>query len=454
MELLLAYLSYHWIGIFFAFFVVIALASTNRTQANISAWLLILVLDPFAGSILYLLVGTRKNRNLHAKGHIPFHRKTTKLDSNTTKIEKILLSNGMEEASSNNAFRLFTSCKERFDAISSAIKESNKSIHISLFLIKKDPITKEIIALLTQKAKEGVKVRLLLDSIGSFSVSERSVLFQELRSAGGEVVFFTPILRNFLNSYINLRNHRKIFLFDGKKVITGGLNLSREYMKESNCWSDIAFMLEGSALKTYNHVFASDWEYATQTKLTYPQRFESYGNIKAQVVPSGPDVETEAMFEALINALYLANKSITIVTPYFIPDDSILQALIIAKNRGVEVELITPRRSNWRIADFARNSYLRELRQKNIPTYLYKQMLHAKIIVIDDNVCMMGSSNIDNRSFFLNYEIVSFFYSRSVIATVHNYINTLKANATTTPRESSALRVYFENAVRVISPQL
>jgi cardiolipin synthase len=238
------------------------------------------------------------------------------------------------------------------------------------------------------------------------------------------------------------------------------MNLSAEYMgpvDKPNYWQDVLFRTQGEATYQYAQIFEDDWAYALGLPLRQatPPNHKHYGDAYLQVVPSGPDIKGDALFEALISAIHTAKERIWIVTPYFIPNESLSYALKIARHKGVDVKLITPKRSNHLMADLSRSSYLRELAENDIELVLYKgNMLHAKAILFDDKVAMIGSVNIDNRSLLLNYEVVSFAYSKTIINEVEGWMQGFIVNADNRMSEASSGRRIVENFMRILAPQL
>jgi cardiolipin synthase len=263
-----------------------------------------------------------------------------------------------------------------------------------------------------------------------------------------------------LRNYINLRNHRKIYLFDRRIVLTGGMNLSSEYLgpsPDARRWHDLLFCIEGPAVFHYLEIFASDWAYASgyHIPITLDIVPPDQGDAYIQVVPSGPDIARDALFEALLCAIYAAKKRIWIVTPYFVPVTSLQEALIIAHHQGIDVKLITPYDSNHLLADLVRSSYMRELMDAGVEVALYQgPMLHAKAILFDDDSAMLGSVNIDNRSLLLNYEVVSFAYSASIIAEMNDWMLKLLQNCHHDMKPQGTMRRIAENLMRVVAPQL
>jgi cardiolipin synthase len=239
------------------------------------------------------------------------------------------------------------------------------------------------------------------------------------------------------------------------------MNLSNEYLGEENStkrWNDILYYLEGPAVFGFYQIFHNDWNYAMglTEQLELPlEPVESEGESTVQVVPSGPDIPTDALYEALLNAIYTSKKRIWIVTPYFVPDENIVQALIIAHHKGIDVKLITPKHSDHLIADLGRSPYMRELDAIGVDVILYEgEMLHAKAILFDDVGGMIGSVNIDNRSLFLNYEIVTFAYSPHLIDNIESWMKTLMKNSTKGMKKPTKVREAVENMMKVFAPLL
>ncbi|MBT8343704.1 MAG: phospholipase, partial [Sulfurovum sp.] len=296
--------------------------------------------------------------------------------------------------------------------------------------------------------------------VGSLGANFNQKGFKALKEAGGEVAFFTPILKRPFQNYINLRNHRKIYLFDQKTLLSGGMNLSNEYMGKadgSKRWEDLLYCLKGPSVYHFYHIFQNDWVYATkeEEKIDLKREESCEGESKVQVVPSGPDIPSDALYEALLNAIYNAKKRIWIVTPYFVPDENMIQALVIAHHKGVDIKLITPKSSDHLLADMGRSAYMRELDDIGADVVLYEgEMLHAKAILFDDVGGMVGSVNFDNRSLFLNYEVVTFVYSPQFIESIEVWMNGLIDNSSRGMEKPSKFREAVENIMKVFTPLL
>jgi len=430
-----------------------------------TSWMLAIVFMPFITVPLYFLIGVRKRENKYTKAAIQLRDVDEKnihtpLNSNNA-LNSILEKNGIPSATNGNYYELITKDTEAYARLMEEIEKATLSIELGTYVFSYDVTTKKILEALTRKAGEGVQVKLLLDVVGSLGSYIWQKNFQALRDAGGEVGFFIPIMSRPFQGYINLRNHRKIYLFDRKRLLSGGMNLSDEYLGEESStkrWNDILYYLEGPAVFSFYEIFHNDWNYATgqSESLKLPSEpLESAGENIVQVVPSGPDIPTDALYEALLNTIYTCKKRIWIVTPYFVPDENIVQALIIAQHKGIDVKLITPKNSDHMIADLGRSSYMRELDAIGVDVVLYEgEMLHAKAILFDDMGGMIGSVNIDNRSLFLNYEIVTFAYSAQLIDSIELWMQELMENSTRGMKQPTKLREAVENMMKVFAPLL
>lgn len=432
----------------------------RRSPTSLISWLLFMIVLPYISVLLYYFIGKRKQPDSRSKSSLQIKSSGGESAVEVNSIDGILRSNGITGVSEHNSFELITDSVKAFETMMDEIQNADKSISMSTYVFKNDAVTEQILGALTQKVSQGVHVRILIDSLGSYAIYFFQGAFKKLRQAGGEVHFFMPLLRLPYRNYINLRNHRKIYLFDEHTLLSGGMNLSEEYMgpeKSPTQWEDVLFKTKGEATYQYAQIFENDWANATgkplrQAALTSG---EVHGDAYIQVIPSGPDIKGDALYKALISAIHTVKERIWIVTPYFVPDESLFLALKIAKLKGVDVKLITPKTSNHLIADLGRSSYMRELSESGIDLVLYNgSMLHAKAILLDRDAAMIGSVNIDNRSLLLNYEVVSFAYSESIINEVDVWMQGFMVNAEHQMPKASGIRRIAENFMRILAPQL
>lgn len=434
------------------------MAYQRREPTSMIAWLLAIFLLPYVAVPLYFIFRSRKLKRkgksqfmLACRGEIPSDKASS--------IDLILRANGIAGATLGNTFDFYPDGIKAYGVLMNHIRCAKKQILISTYVFSSDEVARSIISALAAKASQGVDVRLLIDSIGSLPLYLFQWPLRPLRKAGGKVAFYMPLLTRPFQNYINLRNHRKIFLFDGTLVMAGGMNLSSEYMGPTPCedrWIDLLFGIQGPGVFHYREIFTEDWNHTSKARLELPRQLPSpMGDTGIQVVPSGPDIASDALYEALLSAVFSAKERIWIVTPYFVPDKSLLQALIIAKHRGVDVKLITPASSNHLIADLGRSSFMRDLDANGIELCLFQDgMIHAKAILFDDRGVMMGSANIDQRSLFLNYEVVSFIYSKKIIADSEVWMKQLMANCEGHMKPAGKWRQMGENLMRIFAPLL
>ncbi len=442
----------------FIILVFIHMIYKKRTPTGIIAWLLFMLLLPYIAVLLYLVFGLRKRENRYKKNPIRLQKRTQSFHKQNP-IHDILKTYGIADATGNEHFELFTDSVGAYEKLMSCIKDAKKSIYISTYVFEYDDVTKEIIDALIEKANKGLEIKILMDSLGSIRLYLFQGQLKELRGAGAKIEFFMPVFKMPFRNYINLRNHRKIYIFDNKRVLSGGMNISHEYFGpnvDKARWKDIFFLSEGASSELFFEIFASDWFYASQEKIDFVKNNTiNVEDTFLQVVPSGPDMSKDVLYEALLCAIYSAKERIWIVTPYFIPNNSIVEALIIAKHKGVDVKLITPKDSKHILVNLTRSSYMRELEEVGIEVALYNgTMLHAKAILFDDTSVMLGSVNLDNRSLFLNYEVAVFVYSPKTITDIESWMNKLLLNSSGGLTKISTPRAILENLMRIIAPQL
>ncbi len=265
--------------------------------------------------------------------------------------------------------------------------------------------------LLADRASAGFKVRIRIDRLGCLNASRGFV--DPVRAAGGEVGRFMPVLPFTSRGSANLRNHRKLALFDGQTALVGGRNLAAEYLgpdPNRKRWADFGTVLSGPAVALLGKIFIADWCFATgQTPAALHREIPpavTCGSSDLQVITSGPDVPGDPLYEGIISMIKEAGRRLRIVTPCFLPDDVLLRSLVVKARAGCEVTLILPAKANHPITDYARRHYVRELQRAGGKVLLFRPtMLHAKAIIVDDTVALFGSANFDLRSLFVNFAL-------------------------------------------------
>lgn len=444
-------------------FMVVVLASLlrqRRSPGSTIAWVMLIVLAPPVGLPLYLLFSGRKLRKVNAtKAKIVLQPDAPRPVDGWTPIgERLLGSYGLAAPATGNSVRLHANGEEAFADLIRLIDEAQHSISIQTYEMANDDAGKIIVEHLAAQAKKGVKVRLLLDGLGAFAMSRLALW--KLRRAGASTAFFLPAWRPALLNRSNLRNHRKIAVFDEARVFAGGRNLRTEYLGPQPApkrWRDMSFLLEGPSVADYAKIFRYDWTFATKEPIPAappPLPIPSGGAV-TQVVAAGPDVEGDPLYAAIISSLYLAQRRIWLVTPYFVPDNAMAQALSIAAKRGVDVRIIAPEKSGQYLTDLARGPYLRDATAAGAKVMLYTAgMVHAKALVIDDKLAMVGSANFDERSMFLNFEVMCLMYSAAEIQAVAAWVETLASPVTEGGQPVGAFRDTVESVAFLLTPLL
>lgn len=432
----------------------------KRTPQSLSTWLLTILLLPIIGVLIYFIFGLRKSYSKRYKTRIT-QKPITTLPENVgiqADIDHILTSNNISGTTENNAIEMIDNDVDVYKKVIQLIQQSKQQICIETYILKMDETGKEIVHALTQQAHRGVEVRLLLDAIGSFGLYLNSNPLNNLRQAGGKIAFFQPIWPNIITNQINLRNHRKLYLFDQKTLLSGGLNLSDDYLglKQKQRWLDLMFQIQGPACFHFQNIFNEDWHYTCAEKLPSPTtNIPSIGTDVIQAIPSGPDIETDTLYEVLLHAIYQAKNEIRIASPYFIPNNNVMKALLIAIKRGVNVVLITPEKSDHWLFDYGRSSYTRELIEAGGRAYYYPhKMMHAKLFIFDGEYAISGSANLDYRSLFLNYEMVHTIYCQKTVKALTNWFTTHQKQSYHYQPPAAKTARFIENMSRIIAPIL
>jgi len=391
----------------------------RRPPAAAIAWVTGLVLLPYLFLPLFVFFGVRKLK-------APRASRSMHVDPREHWAQALICTFGVQEPAPAIT-RFHANGEEARVALWEVIDAASATLDVCTFLIGNDPLGRSVVAKLQQRAREGVRVRLMMDAIGLWLAHPPAL--GELRRAGVQVAVFNPIAS--LNRRIprNLRNHRKMVIADDRWLWTGGRNLAAEYFEGENGvapWIDLSFDLQGATAAAAARQFELDW----QTAHPEPGRamaapFAAPGNALTQFVPSGPDQAEDTVLALLLAACFQAKTRVLAVTPYFVPDDALLLAMRLAAQRGVEITLLLPSKSNHRLADFVRGRALRMLAHAGVRFRLMPRMVHAKAVVVDDSLAWCGSVNLDSRSLLINYESVVVFYGEAEIRWLAHWIGAL-----------------------------
>jgi len=449
------------LGFVLALVLMVQILRQRRPPSNTMAWLLALVLVPYAAVPLYLMFGGRKIRKVSAQKEdlMELARRSSPPAAGHAGELPLAGGHAFPRRESNRLDVLGTG-EEAYRVLMDSIESAERSIHISTYVLGVDETGRQIVDALARRAAQGVEVRLLLDAVGCRKVGRR--FLHDFTEAGGRHAFFMPMLRVPLRGRANLRNHRKIALFDGKTAIVGGMNLAGEYMgmaTDPGRWHDLSLAVQGPLVADLHTVFRGDWAFAAGEELPALDREPaplSGGDLTSvQLVPSGPDIEGDTLYDAVVAALFEARRRVWITTPYFVPDEMLARAMCMAARRGADVRIVVPQVSNHRLADLVRRSYLREIQDAGGTVYRFRPgMLHAKIILVDDRPAIAGSMNVDVRSFFLNYEIALFIYSSRLAHRLEDWVQGVMAESEVGVRQSHVAVEFLEGVGRLLAPLL
>jgi cardiolipin synthase len=423
----------------------------RRDPSAAIAWVVALALVPYVAVPLYLMFGSRKLRMRDAPvlALPPVQAAEDDVEAASLWARRLGRSMGLAPAASYQALQIHAGGAEARAAALDVIDSARQTLDICTFILARDGLGDEIAAALRAKAEAGVRVRLLIDGIGAWLGGKLDVA--RLRRSGVEVVKFVPPFRSILRGRANLRNHRKMVVADAARLWCGGRNFAAEYFHE---WHDLSFDLRGELVVRACEQFEKDWAYATRSDAVercepVPQPIARADAPLAQLVPSGPEQVDDTVQALLLSGCFMARRRILAVTPYFIPDATLLA------RRGVTVDIVLPQRSNHRLADVARHRPLRELAAAGARVWFVPSMLHAKAVVIDDQLALAGSANLDLRSLFLNYELMIAFYEPADVQRFATWIeHERRAGVRFAPREPSLPRDLAEGLLLWLAFQL
>ena len=421
----------------------------RRPQGSTLAWMLVVIAIPYLGIPLYLVLGHRKSARRDKR---LFRKSDDGAKVATNDVARLLAADGIRPARDGNDVSLLRTGEAAFAELCARIDGATRSIRVSTFILGDDATGNAVVRKLAERAAAGVAVHLLLDGLFVFRASRAEL--GALRKAGGKVATFAPMIHLPFRGYDNLRNHRKSTVIDGEHAIVGGMNLAEEYMGPAPLatrWCDLCALVRGPAVGDVDEVFRADWEFATGEPLEPSGASAAAGSALVQVVPSGPDSANDSFYDAIVMAAYAAKRRVWIATPYFVPDDALTRALTAASRRGLDVRVLVPLRSNHRLADLAGGSSLRQVERAGGRVATYPRMLHAKAVVIDDEVGVVGSANFDMRSLFLDYELCLFLYSQREIAALADWYEATERESGRLP-PATRTRALAEDVGRLLSP--
>ena len=410
----------------------------TRSSSKTLAYLLLAIFFPIGGMLFYFIFGINYHKRLiyskklaKDEGQLKeLNKKAISLSARNLKrnalevgngqsLVSLLMNDSMSPLTSGNSVKLLINGEQKFPEVIEAMKHAKHHIHLEYYIYEDDRIGNTIKDVLIQKAKDGIEVRMIYDDFGSSSI--RKKLVNELRNGGVEAYPFNLIRWLYFANRLNYRNHRKIIIIDGDFGFVGGINVSDRYINtlhetERHFWRDTHLRIDGPAILSLQHLFLCDWNFCSDQKMQHDKAYFHAAplkdiNMSVQIAASGPDSPASTIKLSFLKAISLAKEEILLTTPYLIPGGSIMDALKVAALGGVKVRILVPGISDSRLVNSAAWSNYGELLKAFVEIYTYhKGFIHSKTMVIDGNISIVGTANMDHRSFDLNFEVNAIIY--------------------------------------------
>ena len=443
------------------------------------AWLLILLILPGFGFIIYLMFGQNLSRQRIFKEKIIKDRKQKKFfnekynyNENShdggerfSDLRRMNYKSSGSKYTTNNSVKVYINGEYKFKQLIEDIQNAKSYIHMEYYIFRSDNLGKKIIKELTKKLNEGLEVRLLVDAMGSRSLIKKHL--KEYLRAGGKFSIFFPGILPHINTRINYRNHRKIVVIDGKYGYVGGFNVGDEYInrdKEFGFWRDTHVRIQGDAVDDLNERFLLDWCHASGEQIIQYSKYvnekdDNIGDVGIQIITSGPDHKEEYIRNSYIKLINNAKRNVYLETPYLVPDEPILEALKISALSGVDVRIILPGKPDHFFMPWVASSYIGELLEAGVKIYHYNTgFIHSKTIVVDSLATSIGTANLDIRSFKLNFEVNALIYDDRIAKEYEKEVfkdikNSTEINLEIYNNRSISLKIK-ESLVRLLSPIL
>lgn len=474
-----------WVGvILIAFATSVRVVLETRSPSKTAAYLLLIILFPIGGPILYFLVGVNyRKRKIYSKKVIRneslflqvrerilensklVRERHAHLTPSNDELIDLLLGESFSPLSENKVTVLVNG-EKKFPALIEALEKATSFIHMEYYIFEEDHTGGQIKDVLIRKAKEGVTVRIIFDDFGSHSLWDNFV--DEFRQNGVEIFPFYRVHFILFANRINYRDHRKVVIIDGVVGFIGGMNIADRYINgivDNLYWRDTHIKIEGRAVLTLQYHFLSNWNFCSDQTLGLSQDLfpaptaGSDGSDLVQIVTSGPDYPRPSIMLSSFTAIMLAKKSVYITSPYFIPNESIINAIKKAAFSGKDVRLLLPSQSDSSFVDAASRFYFLDLLESGVKIYLYtKGFIHAKTMVVDDNLTIVGTANMDLRSFDLNFEINAVVYSPRINREMTDiFLADIEDSQLLTLEEweqRNRLRAFLDAMARILAPLL
>lgn len=465
---------------------IVRIIMDTDNSAKTMAYILLVFLFPIGGAIIYFAFGINyRRRKMFSKKIILNESLFGKIQDRLSQASFKALQEDHDNIRGNedlirllfkdskaplsyNKVRLLINGEQKFAAVFEALEKAVSFIHLEYYIFDDDKIGNRIIDLLKLKAEAGITVRFIYDDFGSHGLADSTIA--SMKASGIQVFPFYEVKFYLLANRINYRDHRKIIIIDGLTGFTGGINISDRYINSGDpgklYWRDTHVMIEGPAVNSLQYHFIANWNFCTEetleiNRIFFPHIFEkkeSFDDL-VQIVAGGPDYPTSGIMLSFFTAIVNARKRVYITSPYFIPNESIYDALKKAALSGKDTRLLLPGVSDSRIVNAAARSYFKELLDCGVRIYLYqKGFVHAKTMVVDHNLAIVGSANMDGRSFDLNFEINAVVYSREVCGQLGNaFLNDIRDSTELSLTEWAKRpwwRELLDDVARLLSPVL
>lgn len=458
----------------------------TRSTSKTAAYMLLTIFVPALGMIVYFVLGTNYRKNIiYSKKIIRNSKLLNKirdeiyLESEKTwdaaepevqrhkKLARLLLNDSMSPLSGGNEVKVLMNGEEKFPEVIRQLKAAKHHIHIEYYIFEDDVIGNQLKDVLIAKAREGVEVRFIYDDYGSRSI--RKKLVPELIEAGVQAFPFYQIYFMLLANRINYRDHRKIIVIDGCVGFVGGINVSDRYINDPALnndfyWRDTHLMIKGPGVYYLQYLFICDWNFCSDSELKPIEKYfcstrSERSDSIVQIAASGPDSATPIIMFSLIQAIGMAEEEILITTPYFIPGESLLDALNTAAMSGVKVKLLVPGKSDSAFIDSAARSYYGEILARGVEVYQYKKgFVHSKTMVLDGSLSIIGTANMDHRSYELNFEVNAMVYDKALASQMRKaFYDDLKDAVKINPKTWAKRPLHKqlpERITRLLSPLL
>jgi cardiolipin synthase len=480
-------LTFEIIYVTIVLLVIMRVLYDTRSGAKALAYILFILLLPGIGMLFYFSFGVnyRKHKlyskkivenevllqkiNTHLHNYSEKMLQSARLSPEYNTLARFIYNSTSSPITGNDSVKLLLNGEEKFPELLRTMQGAQSHIHLEYYIYENDETGNAIADVLIDKAKQGVEVRFMYDDFGSHALGKQFI--NRLEEAGVETAPFYKIKWYALASRINYRNHRKIIIIDGTKSFIGGINISDKYRNDTKAenglyWRDTHLMIDGPATFYLQYLFICDWNFCSKRKMLFESSYfrlsGQEGNrppVLLQIVPSGPDSTLPVIFYSLMQIIATARKSICITSPYFIPGDSLMDALIISAKSGIDIKILVPGISDSKMVNAVARSYYTELLRHGVRIFTYqKGFVHAKTMIIDHDLAVVGTANMDYRSFDLNFEVNAMLYSEEITRQLQKAFDVDLTHSTEIDTNDWLKRPKYvflwEKLVRLLSPLL